>query len=637
MMGMNVLLIEPKIHLGGLSSGGLGETDIGNKYAVTGLSRDFYRRLGKIYDKLEAWQFAPSKAEKVFNDYINEAGVEVLYWYRLHDIQKKGTTIKAIEVENTKEPDKATNKIFMAKVFIDATYEGDLMAKAGVSYHVGREANSVYNETLNGVQYFNKHQFPSKNSEDTYIDPYIIPGDSTSGLCYGIQEGSLAPIGSGDSVVQAYNYRLCMTQDKDNRVPVTRPEGYDSTHYELLRRLIVDRAERVWRQPLGIFYLRIMPMPEGKTDINNKGPFSTDFIGMNYDYPEADYNRRAEIEKEHEQYIRGLLYFLGHDPALPDDVKNEMLSWGWAKDEFTDNDYFPFQMYVREARRMIGEYVMTEHNCRGDQVVEDAIGLAAYTMDSHNGQRLVFKKDSIHYVQNAGDVQVGGFPPYPISYRALTPKREECTNLLVPVCLSASHIAFGSIRMEPVFMVMGQVTGVAAYMAVLKGKKVQAIDVEALKEKLEKDPLLDGTPKELLCDNDDIQGFEKQGNWSKYKAWESGVKNRYKNTCLVADSADEVPYYARFTFPDEANGMYEVYFYVPSEPDRFEWDKNVLLHIAHADGDAEIEVNMHEFADNWIPLGEFTFVPGKNKYLELDIEEFEAPVAADAVLLIPVK
>jgi hypothetical protein len=357
-------------------------------------------------------------------------------------------------------------------MFIDCTYEGDLMAKAGVSYIVGREANSQYNETWNGVQMLDKHQFPEG------IDPYRVPGNPASGLLWGISTATLAPNGTGDKLLQTYNFRLCLTKDPANRIPITRPVNYDSTKYELLlRQVAIEKPPHInW----GVMH--IADMPNSKTDINNKGGFSTDMIGMNHAYAEADYETRKKIIKDHEEYTKGFLYFVGHDSRVPEHLRQQMLEWGYPKDEYLDNDHFSHQLYVREARRLMGEYVMTQHNCEGREVVNDGIGLAAYTVDSHNCQRIIVKnpKTGKMQVRNEGDVQVGGFPPYPISYRSLIPKKADCQNLFVPVCLSATHIAYGSIRMEPVFMALAQTSAVAAVMAIDAKKPVQEIDITQL-------------------------------------------------------------------------------------------------------------------------------------------------------------
>jgi hypothetical protein len=487
MLGMSVILIEPGRHLGGLTVGGLGYTDIGNKQAITGLSREFYRMIGRHYNTFEAWTFEPHVAEKIFNDIIDKSEIPVIYEYRVIAAELEDGWIRSIGLETSGKQDEGSSRTIYARYFMDCSYEGDLMARAGVSYTVGREDNSMYGETFNGVQLRDKHQFPDG------IDPYKIPGDTSSGLLWGISQEELQPDGTGDKKVQAYNFRLCMTQDIANFIPVTKPDNYDPAMYELLGRVIKQRKKSGIKQDLGN-YMKIDMMPGEKTDINNNGPQSTDFIGMNYDYPEADYETRAEIMKNHEDYIKGLFYFLGHDPEVPEYLRSEMLSWGWTRDEFTDNGGFPHQMYVREARRMIGEYIMTQHNCTGDSTVDDGIGLAAYTMDSHNCQRIVING----MVKNEGDVQIGGFPPYEVSYRALVPRREECKNLTVPVCLSSSHIAFGSIRMEPVFMVLGEAAAVASFYALADKIPVQDIDIKTLQEKLRNDPLLDGTPPDII-------------------------------------------------------------------------------------------------------------------------------------------
>jgi hypothetical protein len=458
-MGNSVILIEPSDHLGGLTTGGLGQTDIGNKDAITGLARDFYRRIGREYGMEESWTFEPHVAGKVFGDMIREAGIVVIRNASLIKTGRRGTKIRTLRFGyNDMNP--GPDFVIKAKVFLDCSYEGDLLAMAGVSYTVGREDNRKYNETLNGVQLMQGHQFPDS------IDPYRIKGDPASGLLWGISGDMLIPAGTGDKKVQAYNFRICLTDSSENMIPPGRPEGYDSTKYELLLRLI----ERTGNTDLYRYFIWSR-MPGRKTDINNRGAFSTDMIGENHDYPEAGYSTRKEIFRKHLIYTRGLLYFLGHDSRVPGNMRTEMLKWGYPKDEYPDNDHFTPQLYIREARRMTGEYVMTEHHCRGSVIAEEPVGLAAYTMDSHNCQRIVVNG----MVKNEGNVEVGGFPPYPIDYRAIVPGRKEVTNLLVPVCLSASHIAFGSIRMEPVFMVLGQSAGIAACLAASSGSAVQDI------------------------------------------------------------------------------------------------------------------------------------------------------------------
>ena len=494
-MGKTAVIAEPGDHLGGMSSGGLGATDIGNKAAIGGIAREFYHKVAQHYATDAAWRFEsredyfkhrasrsslaelslpdatmwtfePHVAEDIFFQMVNEARTPVYFQQRLSGVKKDGNRITEITIEN--------GKVFRATMFIDATYEGDLMAKAGVRYTVGREANSEYNETLNGIRGKTpKHQFGIP------VDPYVKAGDASSGLLSFIQNLEPGKPDEGDHSVQAYNFRLCYTQNPANRLPHIKPSNYDPAKYELLARYL-EALVAAGRKPILDEFWNPLWMPNGKTDINNNGGFSTDFIGANYAYPDANYRQRAEIWKSHQDYIRGFVYFLATSPRVPENMRKEMQNWGPAADEFFDTDGWPYQLYVREARRMIGSYVMTEHNCRGQVKAEDPIGLAAYTMDSHNCRRIV----NGGHAENEGDVQVGGFPPYPISYGAILPKVDQCENLAVPVCLSATHISYGSIRMEPVFMILGQSAATAAALALSSNCSLQKVDYPTLHTRL---------------------------------------------------------------------------------------------------------------------------------------------------------
>lgn len=490
-MKKSAILLEFDNHIGGLTTGGLGATDIGNKAAIGGIAREFYARIADHYAKESSWiyekpaeyfarrggsqtkasepgtmwTFEPKVAEAIFKELLQQAGVPVRYQQRLESVRQRGDRIHSIRMEDGSE--------YRAKMFVDATYEGDLMARAGVQYHVGREANSVYKEALNGVRAETpKHQFIVP------VDPYVKRGDPSSGLLPFIQKGDIGRPGSGDERVQAYNYRLCLTTNDANRLPVTPPPDYDPAKYELLARYIEALVAAGKKPQLSQFWNPIW-MPNHKTDINNNGGFSTDFIGANYDYPEATYKQRARMDREHENYTRGFITFLATSPRVPENMRAEMRRWGPCKDEFADTGGWPNQLYVREARRMISDYVMTEHNCRGARVAEDPVGLGAYNMDSHNVQRIVRKG----HVENEGDVQVP-VKPYPISYRSIVPKQRQCENLFVPVCLAASHIAYGSIRMEPVFMILGQSAATAASIAIDQDIPVQKVDYPKLRERL---------------------------------------------------------------------------------------------------------------------------------------------------------
>ena len=486
--GKSVILVSPDLHLGGLTAGGLGWTDTGKKEAIGGLSRNFYHRIWQYYNKDEAWRwqkredygnrgqgtkavdgskrtmwiFEPHVAESVFEDYIKEFKIKTFrneWLNRSSGIQKNNSKLVSFTT--------LSGKVFKGKVFIDATYEGDLMASSGVSYHVGRESTKTYDEKWNGVQtgvLHHQHWFWEN------ISPYKIPGDSTSGLLPKISKEPPGEYGTADNKIQAYCFRLCMTNNDDNRKPFPKPKNYDPSQYELLlRSLLTGRKD---------FFRKFDPIPNYKTDTNNHGPFSSDNIGMNYDYPDASYQKRRAIIEEHKNYQMGLLYFVANDPRVPSDIREKLSQWGLAKDEFKDNENWPHQIYVREARRMIGSYITTEQDVLLKREVPKPVGMGSYAMDSHNVQRYITPQG---FVQNEGDIGVKPPAPYSISYGSLTPQKNQCSNLLVPVCLSSSHIAFGSIRMEPVFMILGQSAAVAACIAIDENSAVQDIDYNDLK------------------------------------------------------------------------------------------------------------------------------------------------------------
>lgn len=618
MKGLRVLLIEPGNHLGGLSASGLGETDIGNKYTVSGLSREFYRRLGKHYKQFEAWRFEPHIAEKTFKDFIKEAKVEVLYNYYLNSLTKNGTDISSISLENIK--DKTDLKIFRAQVFIDATYEGDLMAKAGVSYHIGREGNEKYGEKLNGVVGVVK-----SNQVPDGIDPYVIPGDSSSGLIWGISEASMGKAGNPDKKVQAYNYRLCLTNDSSNMIPISKPANYDPKTYEVLRRIIQKRAEADWVQRIHQLYLRVSPMPNNKTDINNKGGFSTDMIGHSWDYPEASYEARKKIDQKHREYIEGLLYFLAYDPEIPQHIKDQMREYGWPKDEFKDNGGFPHQIYVREARRLVGDFVMTEHHVRGEKAIEDTIALGAYNLDSHHSNRYVVNG----MVKNEGEFQEP-VSPYPISFKTLVPNANECTNLLVSACVSASHVAYGSIRMEPVFMMIGQASGIAAAEVVKNKQKVQDIDGNNIEKLLKTDPLVDGSMPEILLNNEDTH-TELIGQWDTSS---KKYTDYYYLNYFVTSANENKETKATFKSQIPQSGDYEVFFYITGEgrEDKKERASKVPLVMADAKENYQLSIDMSSNQENWVSLGTFNLQEGSFS-LTIDASGIKEEVVADAIIL----
>ena len=646
-MGKSVILIEPGRHLGGLTSGGLGATDIGNKAAIGGISREFYQRIFQYYEKPEAWKsetaaqyaakrrapgtdtmwtFEPHVAEKIYRDFIAENKIPVVFGERLdlkNGVKKDGLKIVSITMES--------GKTYAGKMFIDATYEGDLLAKAGCAYHVGREANAIYQETLNGVQtaHAKSHQFTKP------VDPYLKPGDPASGLLPGVQDGGPGVEGSGDRRVQAYNFRLCMTDVPENKIPWPKPNAYDPLRYELALRYI---QAGVWE-----LFGNSVPMPNRKTDTNNHGGFSSDNIGLNYDFPDGDYATRDRIFAEHVAYHQGLMWFLANDERVPKQAHDAVTKWGLSKDEFTDNDGWPHQLYVREARRLISDYVMTQHNCQGKVVAEDSVGLGAYNMDSHNTQRYV--KDG--HAINEGDIEVG-VSPYPISYRALVPKETECANLFVPVCLSSTHIAYGSIRMEPVFMVLGQSAATAACQAIDAGLPVQKLDYEKLKERLLADKqVLQWTGVKTSSSSehkgvdptklpgivvDDTQA-EFTGDWTASSATAGFVGDGYRHDNNDGKGQKS----AKFTVAIKNAGTYDVRLSYPANANRA---TNVPVTITAGSKTKTVYVNQREqpkLSDGFVSLGQFSCAADSKLTIVISNADTDGHVIVDAVQVLMVK
>ncbi len=641
-MGRSVVLVAPEKHLGGLSSGGLGWTDSGIKQAVGGLGREFYQRIKDHYDRPDAWKqqkpeayklyrrgddtiwaFEPHVAERVCDELVAEQKVPVVRDARLDrgpgGVTRDGTNIVAIRTLD--------GKTYRGRVFIDATYEGDLMAAAGVSYFVGREPNSRYNETLSGVQTRRavSHQF------DRPVDPYVVPGNSSSGLLPRIHAGSPGKDGEGDKRMQAYCFRMCLTDAPENRIALEKPEGYDPNQYELLGRYLRSGWNQVFR--------KFDPIPNRKTDTNNNGAFSTDNIGRNYDYPEASYERRAEIIREHEQYQKGLMYYLANDPGVPEPVRQEMSRWGLPKDEFVDNGHWPHQIYVREARRMVSDFVMTERHVRGIDLTPESIGMGSYNMDSHNVQRYV---DAQGHARNEGDFQVSPGGAYPISYRAIVPRRGECTNLLVPVCLAASHVAYGSIRMEPVFLILGQSAATAAALAIDEQIDVQSVEYSKLRKRLIDDKQVLDLPRRpgsgrasiavrslpgIVVDDDDA---EFHGTWSVSSVIGPHVGAGYRHDGNAGKGKGIAIFRATLK-----PGNYEVRVAYTASDNR---SASVPLFVHHATGTARVELNEQrkpQAKDGaFTPIGTFTFDGPAS--VEIQNAGTTGHVIADAVQFLPV-
>ncbi len=507
-LGKSVLIVEPSNRIGGLTTGGLGATDIGSKKSVGGISREFYKNVKKYYDNPANWKyqnaneysqsrnskeedvmwtFEPSVALKIYKDMLSVENVDIIYNERLNrrsGVKKRKGEIISITMES--------GRTFKGKIFVDATYEGDLMASAGVKYTYGRESNEQYGETLNGVQ--DNECNPMINGMLSHnakyhnfiegVDPYIQKGDPKSGLLPFINPKGPGKSGEGDKKIQAYCFRMTLTDYPENRIPFQKPTDYNELNYELLFRnyeAAKGPIEKMYPYGDPLVPWINTPMPNRKTDTNNQKGFSTDFIGQNYNYPEGSYKEREKIVHAHRSYQQGLMWALAYHPRIPQQVRDVVSQWGTCKDEYHNKDGWQDQLYVREARRMISSYVMTQKNCEGIEIATDPVCMAGYGMDSHHVQRYV---DNNGYVRNEGNVEARGLKPYPVSYRSIVPKKGECKNLIVPVCVSSTHIAFGSLRMEPVFMILGQSAAVAASIAIDYKVSMQDVPYEILRKKL---------------------------------------------------------------------------------------------------------------------------------------------------------
>lgn len=633
--GLSVVLVCPETRVGGLSAGGLGWTDSGKKHVIGGLSRGFYEDIYRYYENEDVWQyqtpdefvaipratrtvnhtartfwsFEPSAAASVFDRYIAEHDIPV---FRDHWLDREqGVAMDGQRITSIATLDGTT---FRGRMFIDATYEGDLMAAAGVSYTTGRESNDTYGETLNGNQPGRlTHQFTEN------VDPYLTPGDPSSGLLPRIRAGGTGERGAGDHRLQAYNFRVCLTNVPENRVPFPKPEGYDPGQYELLLRALEAHGAYVFN--------KFDPAPNYKTDTNNHGPFSTDNIGMNYDYPDASYERRAQIVEEHRVYQQGYFYFLSNDPRVPEDVRKQMSSWGLAKDEFVESGHWPTQLYIREARRMVSGFVTTEGHLKLDRPTPRPVGMGSYNMDSHNTRRYV---DADGFVRNEGDVQVGLKEPYPIDYFAIVPKRGECENLFVPVCVSASHIAFGSIRMEPVFMILGQSSAQAAKLAIELDVAVQDVPYAQLRQRLlAADQRLGDTPIDLGPLSMDDSAAELAGNWQGSSAISTAVGGSYQHD----NNVDKGKLQAVFTLAVETPGRYEVQIAYTAHPNRA---TNAPVRIDHNNGTHRATFNQQTpppIFSQYAPVGVFAF--DGQAVVTLSNHDTDGYVTIDAVRLVP--
>jgi FAD dependent oxidoreductase len=628
--GKSVVLVEPGRHVGGMVSGGLGATDHGNRAAIGGISREFFRKVlahyvetfgansPQVKDCSDGFKFEPHVAEAVFRKMLEEAKVEVVYESLLAKVEMNGGRIASIT--STK------GDVFAGSIFIDASYEGDLMAAAKVPYAIGREGRKEYGESIAGVQARSPaHQWPVP-----------VPAFGSDGKPLpGVQSDPTGPAGSGDKKTQAYNYRLCMTDRKDNQVPFPKPDGYDPARYELLARYLARKPDLKVGQ-----LMNPVRVPNGKTDTNNNGAFSTDHIGGNWDFPEADAATREKIRLDHVAYVQGFLYFLANDPRVPKALHNEMAGWGLAKDEFVDAGNWPHQLYVREARRMYGSYFMTQADVMENRTKVDSVGLGSYNTDSHHVQRVAQADGS---ALNEGDFQVR-VSPYAIPYRSLVPRPSQCSNLLVPVCMSASHVAYGTIRMEPVYMILGHACGVAASLSIDEKVPVQAIKTERLTAKLlEHGSVLDAskftsTTRSTGLDPSKMEGVVvddvnaiKVGDWATSSSVGPFVGHGYLHDGGKADGLASI----RFTPKLPKGGKYEIRLYSTPNPNRA---TNALVLVHSAAPDQQIRVNQRQPTKDGAPivLGVFSFEAGDAGWVTLKNDLADGHVIADAVQFVPV-
>lgn len=634
--GKDVVLISPTEHLGGLTSSGLGWTDLGTSSILGGISREFYHRVYLHYQDDAAWNwqtrgsfgnagqggpafndsseigsvFEPKVAEKIFNDLLTEENVPVITG-RLdlsNGVVMNGDEIAFLRLEGGSE--------YSGKVFIDASYEGDLLPGAGVSFTVGREANSLYGETVNGIQAASA----TKNQLRNNIDPYVVAGDAESGLLDGVEVDAGGLDGEADSKLQAYCFRMTLTDVAANRVMITQPSGYDEADYELLFRSIeAGQSDRFFKLDL---------MPNRKTDSNNASGISTDYIGKNYgpgwDWTTLNHDERIALALEHENWQRGLVWTLQNHPRVPASIRNSLSSWGLPADEYTDNGNWPHQIYVREARRMVSDYVMTQKHCTGAEIARDSVGLAAYSMDSHNTQRHV--KNGM--VKNEGDVQLTVPNPYPVSYRSIIPKEGECTNLLVPWSLSASHMAFGSIRMEPVFMILSQSAAMAADLVIDQDIDVQDLSYSLLRQSLLGagqalgEPVI-GVPTSII-DNSDSSAVTVTGDWLASSATSGFIGADYFHDNNSGKGTKEVSYEA----PQEVVGTQGVFLRWTSHENRA---SNITVEVRHSGEVSTVTVDQRSKGGRWNLLGIYEFNGDPGEGVTIRTTGANGYVIADAV------
>ncbi len=623
--GAKVLVIEPTPWIGGMVTGGLARSDVGNKDTIGGFPLEFFTRAGKNVPAEFMWYADPHFNRETFEDLILEAGVEVIRGQRLAAVEIRERRIRSLTTSDGTRYEGAQ--------FIDASYEGDLMAMAGVNYIIGRESRDEYGEPLAGFTVMpireRSAEVMSRAGKPSYIHgtPARISALAPDGsLLFGVFKADpTKKAGDADGLTQAYNYRLIVTQRPDLLVPFPRPTHYDPARYELLLRLIAAYPKVAFGR---IFHLG--EIANGKYDLNAQGLFSTDHPGFNTDYPDGDWTTREAIIAEHRTHLQGMLWFLSHDERVPADLRDEAATWGLCKDEFTDNGHWPHALYIREGRRMIGDYVVRQQDLTADITKPDSVGMGSFLIDCHIVQRVV-TADGL--VTDEGSFHDTPARPYHIPYRSLTPKAEECENLLVTVCFSASHIAYCSMRMEPVYMAMGHAAGLAALEASRSGSAVQAIDVPALQKKLlEQKAVLDLDLPEITLSSQlpglvlDDQAAIYTGDWAN-----SSYGNPIDGASKHDGGEGQGQKSARFEVTIPEAGAYRVRVAYVAAPNRA---GNVTVVATHATGESRLTLNQKTAPlgdSHFATLGDFVFEAGAKATVTISNEGADGIVGIDAV------
>ena len=617
--GAKVLLIEPRRNVGGMVTGGLSHNDYGDRTVIGGMALEFYKKVAGYYDKpLYYWRGPePHAGEKIFRDWLAEAGVDLLFEKRVMEVHKQNGQISHIILSDESS--------VSARVFIDASYEGDLMSKAGVSYTIGREGVQEFNESWAGRRAI----LPDGHQMLPRVSPFN--DETTEELLPLINPEQMVGEGEADLAVQGYGFRLTVTTDPDNMIPFAKPENYNPDQFALIKRYYEVHPDAGNMVHCG------STLPNGKSDMNSSGPISTNVIdGLNWEYPDADYGRRDEIWQAMKDYTLGLLYFLSHDPSVPERIRKKTRQMGLCRDEFVDNDHWPHQLYIRVGRRMKGEYFMSQHDLERDTLKYDAIGMGSYNIDVRHVQRTwipMSRFPDLHYeVFNEGYISIP-VAPYEIPYRSLLPKYEECRNLIVPVCMSASHVAYASVRMEPQYMIMGQAAGVAAAMSAKENQPVHRINIIELQKKLSNRGQVLSLKEniygafdykdEIIIDNNMKRFTEKSETWRGNETEHNG---RYQMNYVQNDEQ------GTFSFKPwlKKAGLYEVSIWYPSKKS---YSDAVQILINHHNGITKKVVNQQNNGGKWMILGRFEFESGTQKVLTVVSEETKGTVVADAIKL----